>query len=313
MVLPVAAQRHLAVGNINFDMTMYLNSMPGPDEVVVAVEHWSGLGGAAANYSVALARWGGESYLLGYTGSDPLSDSLLDALRREGVRLDYVRRVDGSQPGLVVVLVVRSRSTRSMVKARGANEHLDRMEDFPEFDGHIHVTSANPRLVALARRANEGATISFDPGGEAFTRPRLVVEAAGHADWVMLNEWELMRASRGDPEAFIEDVLKRGARMVVVKHGRGGASLYSERGCIRVDAPRNPRVVDVTGAGDAFDAAFNAAVLAGMEPGEALRVAVAAGSAKVSRLGSSNMPSLGEVEEFLGATPEPVECGPSVE
>jgi len=314
MVLPVSGQRHLAVGNINFDFTVYLDRMPGPDEVVVARSYWSGLGGAAANYSVAIARWGGEAYLLGFTGRDPLSESLVERLRVEGVRLDYVTRVDGVGPGAVIVLVERATSARSMVKVRGANEFLDELDSIPRFDGHIHVTSANPRLVAAARReAGGGVTVSFDPGGESFARPHLVVEYAGYADWVLMNEWELRAASKGDKLGFIEGLLEAGVGMVVVKHGRGGASLYRRGGCVRVDAPRGLRVVDVTGAGDAFDAAFNAAVLGGASAEEALRLAVAAGSAKVSRRGSSNMPLLGEIEEVLRLTPEPAECGPSVE
>ncbi len=313
MVLPVSTQRHLAVGNINFDLTLYIDRMPGPDEVVVASEYWSGVGGAAANYSVALARWGLEVFLLGYTGGDQLSRSLLSRLESEGVRLDYVVTIDGYGPGLVVVLVVRGASSRSMVKTRGANSLLDSMDSFPVFEGHIHITSANPRLVALARKINSKSTISYDPGGESFYRPRLVEANAVYADWVLLNEWELRAASKGDREGFIRRLLEEGVSMVVVKHGSGGASLYSRDSCLRVEAPRSSRVVDVTGAGDAFDAAFNVAVKAGVDPGEALRLAVAAGSAKVSRLGSSNMPRLSDVEEMLRYTREPGECGPSEE
>ena len=309
MVLPVAGQRHLAAGNINFDVTIYLARRPGPDEVAVAEAYWAGLGGAAANYSVALARWGGEAFIHASTGDGPLAESLLVRLQAEGVRLDYVHRTPG-EPGLVFVMVIGGR--RTMIKVAGANKRLPSLP-FPHFGGHIHVTSAPVEVLAKAREANPESTISYDPGGEAFRNPESIGEAGRYADWVLLNTWELARAFPGGVAKAVEMLLSGRTGFLVVKHGRGGASLYDGRGgCIRVQAPRG-RVVDVTGAGDAFDAAFNATLLAGFDPGEALRLAVAAGSAKVERRGSSNMPSLRDVEAKLRETGGPEACGASVE
>lgn len=56
-----------------------------------------------------------------------------------------------------------------------------------------------------------------------------------------------------------------------------------------------PQVVDTTGAGDCFTAAFAVAVLEGLEPQRALRFASAAASICVQRAGA--MPSLPSREE----------------
>ena len=69
---------------------------------------------------------------------------------------------------------------------------------------------------------------------------------------------------------------------------------------IRQEAIKAPKVVDTTGAGDCFTAAYGVALLEGKEGSEALRFASAAGSICVRRRGAMpSMPSREEVEELL--------------
>ena len=51
MVLPrPLSQAHLAVGNINIDVSLYVPHIPGGDEIVFASDAWVGPGGAATIY-----------------------------------------------------------------------------------------------------------------------------------------------------------------------------------------------------------------------------------------------------------------------
>jgi ribokinase len=65
-----------------------------------------------------------------------------------------------------------------------------------------------------------------------------------------------------------------------------------------------PRVVDTTGAGDCFTAAYAVAVLEGMPPPAALRFASAAASLCVRRAGAiPSLPSRQEVDNLLAGLP----------
>lgn len=65
---------------------------------------------------------------------------------------------------------------------------------------------------------------------------------------------------------------------------------------------RAPKVVDTTGAGDCFTAAFAVAVLEGREPQDALRFASAAASICVQRPGAMpSLPSADEVQQLLAS------------
>ena len=291
-------QRHLAVGNINLDVTLSIPRLPGPDENVRAREFWLGLGGAATNYAIAVARLGHKPVLVARAGREAVALGLLNTLKREGVDVSLVRVVD--EPiGVVVVLLVSEMGTRSMVTMRGANELLDASLVPRGSWDVVHFASVKPAVLEGADYG-ESKLVSYDPGGEVFVDPEGVRRAAGLVDVMMVNvkELEAIAGGTGVDEAL---ALMRGRlRYLVVKKGRGGAVLLSRDGSVyNVNSFQVERPVDVTGAGDAFDAAFNVWLLETGDPAKALEAAVAAGSAKTLKRGSSSMPYRSEVEEML--------------
>jgi ribokinase len=83
--------------------------------------------------------------------------------------------------------------------------------------------------------------------------------------------------------------------IITVKRGEEGAYLYWSGRRYSGHQEISVSIVDTTGAGDAFDAAFNVIYLETGNPAIALKHAIAAGTLKIARLGSSNMPSREEI------------------
>jgi len=92
-----------------------------------------------------------------------------------------------------------------------------------------------------------------------------------------------------------------GPRTMIVTHGAGGATLY-RRGIapLRVRAPEI-EVVDPTGAGDAFGAAFVLAVTSGITTEAAVRHAVSVASASCALEGTRGLGRLREVSAGIRA------------
>ena len=99
-------------------------------------------------------------------------------------------------------------------------------------------------------------------------------------DLLMVNDTEVHQLSGiADPVRAARWVRERGPRRVIVKEGAKGALLFDGDAAFRCPAYPVPRVVDPTGAGDAFAGGF-AGHLAGMGhcTGDALREALVHGS-----------------------------------
>ncbi|MCE4603255.1 MAG: PfkB family carbohydrate kinase [Desulfurococcales archaeon] len=300
MDLPGPGERHLSVGNINLDIVLSVPHPPGLEESLVALDQWIGLGGAAANYAIAMARMGGRCSIVAATGGVSEDLGLLSILRGTGVDVSHVKLVPGEGPGVAVVISIPSISSRIIVKSRGANRHL-RPEDLPIGRwAHVHLASVDPMLAARASEMYD--SVSYDPGGVAISSPREVLSVAPLVDYVMVNSRELEALAGGSGVDSARRLLGGRVKAVVVKMGVEGAYAVSRMGVVRVTSPR-VKVLDTTGAGDAFNAAFNLWISRGASLGDALRAGVAAGAAKVSRIGSSSMPSLEEVLEVMSMIP----------
>jgi len=101
------------------------------------------------------------------------------------------------------------------------------------------------------------------------------------------------------PEEIAERILGLGCRLVVLKMGAEGCIVADKKETLKM--PAFPvKVVDTTGAGDAFDAGFLAAVLEGKRPREAAVFANAVAALKCQGKGAIvPQPRRSEVERFL--------------
>ena len=113
--------------------------------------------------------------------------------------------------------------------------------------------------------------------------------------------WDLVVLS--DDEASVTgdlDGWKRLARILAVTHGSDGATVFTEGGEERLPAVQPPEVVDTTGAGDVWSAAFTVRFDETRSIAEAGRFAAAAGAICVSRSGLRGVPeSRNEIEKLL--------------
>ncbi|OYT38213.1 MAG: ribokinase [Desulfurococcales archaeon ex4484_58] len=271
---------HVAVGNLNIDITLYVDKIPRYDESVLSSETLISPGGSATNYSIAVRYYGHRVSLIASTSTNPLVDNILKQLRDHGITTDYIKRVD-EEPGLVIVIVLKN-GERLLFKYRGANELLspnDLPRELMEQANIIHLTSIPPNIVdeIVSRASRLGVLISYDPGVYVSIYREKILEIIDNINILFLNRVEAKELSRGR----IEDLLKYNIDAIVVKKGAGGAYLLQHGGkyYYGISKPLQ-KPVNTTGAGDAFAAFFNAAYLDYRDWGKALRYALAAGALK---------------------------------
>jgi ribokinase len=253
-------------------------------------------GGSAANLAAWLAGQGVPVTLAAVVGDDAAGTARLAELAGYGVRC-AVRRSTEAPTGTVVVL--SAGGDRSMLCDRGANLLLSPADVAGAWTGdvaHVHVSGyalldPGPRPAArhaLALATARAVSTSVDAASMAPIRG-----AAGFLGWVrgtdlLLANLDEARALLGQPSGSGTDLAPRlleYAGRAVVTCGSGGAVWASrESGVVREPA-HAVRVLDPTGAGDAFAAGLLAAWLAGADPATALRAGAALGARAVGQLG----------------------------
>src|SRR5690606_12081370 len=103
-----------------------------------------------------------------------------------------------------------------------------------------------------------------------------------------------------DALAAANALLAMGAKNALITLGEKGAFLHGEAGTALVAAFKAPKVVDTTGAGDAFNGGFATALAEGKSPLEAIRFANATAALSVQKPGTApSMPTRAEIEALL--------------
>lgn len=256
------AVRLLAIGDIAWDIFIRPESdLVRGSDVLGTVDVMPG--GAAANVAVWARRLGADVTLIGKIGDDTLG-SLMRA------------HLDGEGVGRHVITVCGGLSTRVGILVSADGEHsfvidhtkllrLDEGDAPPSlvdgadavfFNGYdiflARSTGFLGALLAEARRRR--LPVLFDPSSFALIDtfgPSRLIDGVGPIDVLLANDAEADALRAGRPLESLE----AWARLTVVKQGPRGASAYAPGDAWHAAA--NPvSVVDTTGAGDAFDAAF---------------------------------------------------------
>ncbi len=292
--------RLLSVGDLNLDIIFYVDGLPREGGEALAPRMEYSPGGAAANLAVAFSRLGGEAWFMGSVGRDFIGEWLRGRLREEGVRDDLVAsRCDFASGTMCIVSTPRD---RTIIGHRGANEKLPPPAslsglgfDAVFISGYSFLGCNRDRSVEIASMySRSGVPVYIDVSGVFAGEARSVLGGMGvRLRALLMNEMEAEAFFGGEPRAV------EYAEEVVVKLGPWGAALYRRHGDpLEVEGFR-VEVVDTTGAGDVFDAAYIWASLRGLDYRERLLFANAAAALKVTRRGGWGSPTLAEVQSFL--------------
>ena len=255
--------------------------------------------GAPAIFADQAARTGARVALIGTVGQDEFGTVNLDRLRASGVDVSRVRRHPRKPTGTAFVTYARdgSRSFVFNIAHSAAVEILpDQLDPACFLDCRFFhamgsslttpgMVAAIERGITLAKAA--GAEISFDPN---IRRELIADPAVAEAIRGILARTDILLPSEDDlrylfpqltVEQAAEELLARGVRLVALKLGRRGCTLFERTGRTHVP-PIEVEEVDPTGAGDCFGGAFLSCLLQGLPRAEALVFANAAGSLAVT-------------------------------
>ncbi|QGK70673.1 sugar kinase [Allosaccharopolyspora coralli] len=225
-------------------------------------------------------------------GDDYYSDRVLAAIASEGIGTDGIRRVPGRSPGLYLVRTDAA-GERSFTYYRSQAPARELFADAaPDLGGYdvVYISAISLQILDSAARdrlwtaldafRSNGGAIVFDSNYRSTGWPD--VDTARHA---VRTSWELAtiglptfadeQALFGDesPERTVARLAGLGVSEIVVKNGASGCTVAQGAASHTLPAVEVERVVDSTAAGDAFNAGYLAARLAGGDPVESAKQA----------------------------------------
>ncbi|MBV8099059.1 MAG: ribokinase [Verrucomicrobia bacterium] len=294
--------RILVVGSSNTDLVVYCQRLPKPGETVLGGEFKMFGGGKGANQAVAAVRAGGDVTFLGAYGADRFGDEARERLVKEGIRVDYFRRVTEAPSGIALILVDGVTRDNLIAVAKSANEAVDAAmisaarSAFEAADVVISQLEIRDEAVnAVAQICNElKKPLILNP---APTRA-LAKTIYESVDIFVVNEHEVRTLSGIENiEAATAWFQTQGCRVVVVTLGADGATFVSfsdgKQGAV---PPPKVTPVDTTGAGDCFVGWLGVGIAEGLNLEQSVQRAVKAASLKTTRPGAQHgMPYRDEV------------------
>lgn len=284
---PPAQARAIVVGPIYADTVFSgLTRLPRPGEEIVAEEFGVAPGGYAIA-AIALHRLGIPTVLCGEVGTDLYGTCLLDLLAAAGLPTGAVF-VGASATNVAVTM--NWGGDRGIVSfGRAACAGLARYEAAVRTvaPGGVLLLSARhahaPALARLGRQAGLRVALSLSWHPE-FLRSWQLRDLLPLADILLCNVPEaLMVSQEHDVEAAARRLGGSVAEVVVTRGPEGAEVVHEGR---RHFAPAVPAVVvDATGAGDVFAAAYLAARTWGLTPAECLHAGNLCAGRAVGQIG----------------------------
>lgn len=323
----------LCMGRSSIDL--YAHQVGVPITEVTSFDAY--VGGCPTNISVGTRRLGLRSALLTAVGDDQVGEFVVSFLEREGVETGFIPRKAGHRTSAVVLTIQPPDRFPLTFYREGCADRELTVEDVEKAPversglvvltgtGLSHEPARAATLFAAERAAGAGIEIFVDLD----YRPDQWVSRSEFSAWVQRlvskaaivvgTEEEVVAAANDDDLAgAIARLLGAGLgssngdlgegrdrtlpRVLIVKRGAAGASIYAPGSERRDVAPFPVEVLNVLGAGDAFASGLICGLTRKLPLERAVRMGNATGAIVVTRHGCANfMPTLPEVEAFVAA------------
>ena len=298
------------LGTFVADLTFVAGRVPAMGETILGEDFRIGPGGKGSNQAVAARRAGADVLLVAKLGRDDFGDMARKLYAAEGISARHLIDAAEEPTGAAWIFVDSRSGENAIIIVAGAGGAITPAEVEAAAEGiagaAVFMTQMEVPSMAAARgleiARESGVTTVFNPAPAA-PFPESVYASV---DFLTPNETEAAMLT-GVPvrdldqaEAAADRFLAKGVGAAVITLGERGAFVKSRTVRAHVPAFDAGAVVETTGAGDAFNGAFAAALAEGASALEAVRFGCAAGALSVTRAGTApSMPRRPEIETLL--------------
>ncbi len=292
------------------DLAFTAKRQPVMGETLLGSRFTMGPGGKGSNQSVAAARAGAKVTFISRVGKDAFGDVALAMYAKEGIAC-RVPQDEKHATGAAYIFLEEGTGSNAIIVVPGAAGQVgladvEAAKDVITSSAVFMVQLETPVEAALAGlKLAKGAGVAtvFNPAPAA----KLDDAIYQYCDYCTPNESEAALLTGVEVKDLdtarraAEVLLSKGVGMALITLGAQGSLLHGKGKSVHIPIFSAGKVVDTTGAGDAFNGGFAAALARGAAPEEAARFGSAVAGISVTRPGTApSMPYLHEVQALLG-------------
>lgn len=310
----VAAKKWVTVmGSFVADLAFRTGRVPAWGETLMGQSFKLGPGGKGSNQAVAAARAGGKVSFISKLGPDPFGDMARSVYEAEGIDTQFLFRSENAT-GAAAIIVDAAKGENAIIVVPGACFEVT-VAEVDQARGLIGGSSIFVAQLELSLPVVEhGLALAHAQGVPTILNPApaqpLPETIYQHIDYITPNETETA-ALTGIPVATLaaaekaaDAFLARGVRNAIITLGAQGVFVKNAQVGAHVPAIDAGRVVETTGAGDAFNGGLAVALSEGMELVEAVRFGCATAGISITRPGTApSMPTRAEIDALLASNP----------
>lgn len=260
-------------GAVNFDYINLVDELATGDQQAVIKETQGVPGGSAANTIFGLATLGVKTGFLGAVGGDSEGEEILKYMQQVGMDISRIKKLDSENTSKVFVFV-DFRGERAMYSLPGASIKFQATEQDIGWlkTSRFTVLSSLPgsdqvqKIQKVVGEIHEDTHIIFMPGGlySKYGYSKLQ-EIINKSYMLIVNRRELQELTGKDQNSGSKWLLDQGAKCVIVTLGEDGCLVNDHNNTTIIPTPKLPpdKIVDSTGAGDAFTAGLIFGILQG--------------------------------------------------
>lgn len=291
------------------DLAFRADRQPLMGETILGTSFAMGPGGKGSNQTVAARRSGADVTFISKLGKDDFGDVAVAMYAREGVRL-LAEQVRNNSTGAAYIFVQNGTGNNAIIVVPGAAGDLSIADVDLNLDAirkaAVFMTQLEQPIPvawhALQEARAAGTTTILN------TAPAAPLDDGIFAlcDYVTPNESEASSITGVEVKDLetarkaADVLLHKGVGAAVITLGGQGSLLHTREKSLHIPIYKAGPVVDTTGAGDAFNGGFAAALARGETPERAAHFGSATAGISVTRPGTApSMPTLAEVQALL--------------
>ena len=291
------------------DLCFFGKSIPVKGETILGNKYLVGPGGKGSNQAIAAARLNGNVNFITKIGKDNHADMAFSLYKEAGVNTDSIIQDPNLSTGVAGIMIDENGYNAINIVA-GAAAHL-KIEDI---DKNLDVikkskifltqmeTPLSTTMYALKKAKENGCVTILNPA------------PANHIDNENYNSLDFFTPNETETEFYLKkkiktdddikdagkEFLNKGVKNIIITLGSKGVYFANSDESFFIDALKlKDKVLDTTGAGDAFNGALSVALSNEYNIKDSVIFANKVGGISTTKLGAANaMPTFEEVEKY---------------